>query len=88
MCWSSVNSESGTLRFKIRIDVYFLETLLRFFDIIMIYRSGLSCLLTLLTISDKNINKTDYPFRKSNVCIKIFVNLNRSDTKHCLRKAL
>ena len=27
---SSVNSESGTLRFKIRIDVYFLQTLLRF----------------------------------------------------------
>ena len=57
----------------------------------MLYRSGLSglsCLLTLLTISDKNINKTDCPFRKGNVCIKIFVNLNRNDTKHCLRKAL
>ena len=54
----------------------------------MLHRSGLSCLLTLLTISDKNINKTDCPFRKSNVCIKIFVNLNRNDTKHCLRKAL
>ena len=54
----------------------------------MLYRSGLSCLLTLLTISDKNINTTDCPFQKGNVCIKIFVNLNRNDTKHCLRKAL
>ena len=52
----------------------------------MLYRSGLSGLLTLLTISDKNINKIDCPFRKGNVCIKIFVNLNRNDTKHCLRK--
>ena len=50
----------------------------------MLYRFGLSCLLTLLTISYKNINKTGRPFRKGNVCITIFVNLNRSDTKHCL----
>ena len=50
----------------------------------MLYRVGLSCLLTLLTISYKNINKTGRPFRKGNVCITIFVNLNRSDTKHCL----
>ena len=54
----------------------------------MLYRSGLSCLLTLLTISDKNINKTDCPFREGNVCIKIFVNLNRNDNKHYLREVL
>ena len=45
----------------------------------MPYRSGLSCLLTLLTISDKNIN-----IRNGKVCIKILVNLNRSDSKHWL----
>ena len=54
-----------------------------FLDITMLYRFGLS-LLTLLIISYKNINKTDRPFRKGNVCIKIFVNLNRSDTKHII----
>ena len=43
-----------------------------------------SSIATLLTISYKNVNKTGRPFRKGNVCIKIFVNLNRSDTKHCL----
>ena len=78
---SSVNSESGTLRFKIRTDLYVLETFRSvFLDIIMLYRSSLPRLLILLTISDKNINKTDCPFRKGNVHIKIFVNLNRIDT--------
>ena len=45
----------------------------------MPYRSGLSCLLNLLTISDNNITKSGCPFRKGKVCIKILVNLNRSD---------
>ena len=63
---SSVNSESGTLRFKIRMDVYVLETFRSIFlDVIMLYRSGLPLLLILLTISDKSINNT--PFRKGNV---------------------
>ena len=54
----------------------------------MRYRSGLSCLLNLLTISDKNITKTDRPFRNGKVFIEIFVNLNCSDNKHWLGKAL
>ena len=54
----------------------------------MIYRTGLSCLLNLLTISNKNITKTDCHSRNGNVCIETFVNLNRSDNKHWLRKAL
>ena len=39
------------------------------FTLVMLYRSRLPRLLILLTISDKNINKTDCPFRKGNVYI-------------------
>ena len=54
----------------------------------MLYRSGLSYLLNLLTISDKNITKTDCPYRNGKACIEMFVSLNRSDNKYLLRKAL
>ena len=37
------------------------------YDIIMFHVSRLSCLLTLLTISDKYINKSDCRFRKHNL---------------------
>ena len=53
----------------------------------MLCRTGLSC-LNLLTIPNENIIKIDCPFRNGKVCIGIFVNLNRSDNKHWLRKAL
>ena len=51
------------------------------YDIIMLRMSRLFYFLTLLTISDKCINKSDCRFRKGNVFMKIFVNLNRSETK-------
>ena len=41
--------------------------------------SRLFRLLTLLTISDKYINKSDCRFRKDTVFMTIFVNLNRNE---------
>ena len=51
-----------------------------FYDIIMLHMSRLFC-FTLLTITDKYKNKSDCRFRKDNVFMIIFVNLNRSETK-------
>ena len=76
----SVNSQYGKLRLKILTDVYVLGTFRSIFlDIIMLYRSRLSRVLTLVTISDKNISKIDCPFKKGNVYIKTFVNSNRNN---------
>ena len=49
------------------------------YDTIMLHMSRLFRLLTLLTISDKYINKSDCRFRKDTVFMTIFVNLNRSE---------
>ena len=75
---SSVNSESDTLRFRIRTDVY---VFVYFLNVIIHYRYRVPRLLILHTISDKNINNTNCPFRKGNKYVKIFVNFNRIDTK-------
>ena len=53
------------------------------YDIIMLHMPRLSSFVTLLTISDKYINKSDCRFRKDNVFMEIFVNLNRSEKKQC-----
>ena len=45
----------------------------------MLYRSRLPRVLTLVTISDKNISKIDCLFKKGNVYIKKFVNSNRNN---------
>ena len=69
---SSINSESGTLRFKIRTDVYVLETFRSIFlNIIMLYRSRLPRLSILLTISDKNINNTNLSLPKGQLIMYI-----------------
>ena len=45
------------------------------------------CLLTLHTFFDENINKFASLFQKDKFFINIFIDLTRSDTKHCPGKA-